>query len=92
MEGFVHLLSIIIIENFFHMIFHFIYQIIHEMLHLLIPHTAMFCKTKFITENTDQVENSFYFHSKVAVFQNVLVRARGNQNVTPCFLGCLNPD
>ena len=50
MEGFVHLLSIIIIENFFHVIFHFIYQIIHEMLHLLIPFTAMFCKTKFITE------------------------------------------
>ena len=33
-----------------------------------------------------------HFHSKITVFQNPLVRARGNQSLRPCFSGSPDPN
>ena len=33
-----------------------------------------------------------HFHSKITVFQNLLVRARGNQSLRPCFSGSPDPN
>ena len=46
----------------------------------------------FVTKCTEKVVKSLYFHSKIAVFQNPLVRARGNLSLGPCFSGCPEPN
>ena len=46
----------------------------------------------FVTKCTEKVVKSLYFHSKIAVFQNPLVRARGNLSLGPCFSGCPDPN
>ena len=33
-----------------------------------------------------------HFHGKITVFQNPLVRARGNQSLRPCFSGSPDPN
>ena len=45
----------------------------------------------FVTKCTEKVVKSLYFHGKIAVFQNPLVRARGNLSLGPCFSGCPDP-
>ena len=42
----------------------------------------------FVTKCTEKVVKSLYFHGKIAVFQNPLVRARGNLSLGLCFSGC----
>ena len=46
----------------------------------------------FVTKCTEKVVKSLYFHGKIAVFQNPLVRARGNLSLGPCFSGCPEPN
>ena len=46
----------------------------------------------FVTKSTEKVVKSLYFHGKIAVFQNPLVRARGNLSLGPCFSGCPEPN
>ena len=46
----------------------------------------------FVTKCTEKVVKSLYFHGKIAVFQNPLVRARGDQSQRPCFSGSPDPN
>ena len=46
----------------------------------------------FLIKYTEEVVKSPCFHSKIAVFQNLQERARGNQSLRPCFSGCPDPN
>ena len=54
------------------------FQIVHEILHLIIPNMHVSFLNKFNIDNLEKLENGLSFHSKIVVFQNLLVWARVN--------------